>query len=305
MPGVVVHAFALRTLLNHDWIRGENLLGTWLVALTSALLVCLSVYLVRPWAALLVMLGAGAAVLAISVIAFRARVWIGPVEPLLCLVLSGLVGFVYRSAFARQSLDRFAGEEAARSLERHGSIDTRVQRATVLFADVRGYTTLSETLSPAELMEVLNEHFEWMDGIIVRHEGRVDKHIGDALMAVFEGTRRGKSHAERAVRAAQEMVATAGARRGRAAEIEFGIGVHTGETSTGVLGHKERKQEFGTIGDAVNVAARLEQNTRALDVQLLVSEDTIHEGDVNDLRRLEPLTLKGRTEPVVVYTLPN
>lgn len=306
MPGVVVHAFALRTLLNGDWIRNDFQAPTWGIAVLCALLVCLSVYLLRPWAVLLAMFGTAALALGLSMAAFRARLWLGPVEPLLSIGLAGLLGFVYRAGFARRNLERFAGAEAARCLEREGTIDTKVHRATVLFADVRGYTTLSESLSPAELMEVLNQHFEWMDGIIERHGGRVDKHIGDALMAVFEGSRRGQGHAERAVRAALEMIDTAGLRKGPAAEIEFGIGVHTGEISTGVLGHRERKQEYGTIGDAVNVAARLEQNTRSAAVPLLVSEESVNEfGAAFRLRRLEPLQLKGRAEPVVVYTLPS
>lgn len=304
MPGVAVHAFALRTLFNRDWIRNDSYLATWVVAVLAALAVCLSLYLLRPWAALGAMVATCLLVVAVSVLAFRARYWIGPFEPILSASLAGLFGFVVRSAFARQSLERFAGVEAAGYLEREGAIQTRVQEATIVFADVRGYTALSETLSPAELMDVLNEHFEWMDGIIIRHGGRVDKHIGDALLAVFEETRRGPGHAERAVAAAREMLQTANCRRGPAAEIGFGVGLHTGEISKGILGQKRGKQEYGIIGDAVNVAARLEQSTRLLDVPVLISEETVrHLKTGEGLRRLEPLRLKGKAEPVGVYTL--
>jgi adenylate cyclase len=302
LPGVAVHACALKTLLDRAWVREEAAWATWLLATALAGGVAVAVLYLRPWGGLLALVAALAVGAAISVAAFQARVWLGLIEPALAVGLTATFGFVARAAAARVSLERFAGAEAARELER-GGIHTRTQQATILFADVRGYTTLSESLSPAELMDVLNAHFRWVDGIIARHGGRVDKHIGDALMAVFEGTRAGRGHAERALRAAAEIVRTADARSGPAAEIDFGIGLHTGEISTGLLGDS-RKQEYGSIGDAVNVAARLQQATRDLDVRLLVSEDTHRAaGETLPLRALEPLLLKGKSEPIGAYTL--
>lgn len=303
-PGVVVHACALQTLLDRAAPRGLAPWWTLCLAVAAGIMAILSAYRLRPLAAFaaLVALIAGIWVLAFGL--YRAGTWIGPVEPTLAVAWFGFVGFLASSSFARGIIARYAGKQVAEQLATTGSIRAGGQTATVFFADVRGYTSLSETLSPAELMAVLNEHFRWMDGIVERHGGRVDKHIGDAMMAVFEGTRGGRNHAERALAAASEMVRDAGKRRGAAAEITFGIGIHTGDIFTAELG--SAKQEVGTVGDAVNVAARLEQSTRTVGVTVLASEDVVREaGREAELRPLEPLALKGKSEPVAVYTLPD
>src|SRR5207247_1172440 len=109
------------------------------------------------------------------------------------------------------------------------------------------------------------------------HGGRVDKHVGDAMMAVFEGTREGCTHAARALEAAAELVGGAEQRRGAASRLAFGIGIHTGAIFTAELG--ERKREVGTVGDAVNIAARLEQSTRAAGVPVLISEEAARQAN--------------------------
>ncbi len=301
LPGVTVHASALHTLLQGGWTQQQGQAVAWLVTLTAVLLPTLAVSRLRPWPALLAALAVAATVVAGSVLALWRGYWIGPWQPLLATVPFIVFGFVRRSAFFGSMLRRYAGTEAERQLVSRGRVETRTQRATVLFADVRGYTDLSETLEPSELMEVLNEHYRWLDGLVEKHGGRVDKHIGDAMMAVFEGAARGRPHAARALDAAREMVRTAGGRQGPAAGLAFGIGLHTGEVSTGELGRE--KAEYGSVGDAVNVAARLQQATRAAGVVVLLSEETAAETGTAGLRELEPLTLRGRSAPVAVYTL--
>lgn len=302
LHGVLVHACALQTLTNADWVD-DQAVATWVLTLLAAAVATLATYRLRPLAAGGGVLGVALLCMALSVLLYRWRIWVSPVQPVLATLLFGAAGLGSGHALSRRMLERYAGEEAARQLSTHGRVESRAQRATVFFADLRGYTTLSEQLSPAELMEVLNDHYRWMDGIVEKHGGRVDKHIGDAMMAVFETGRRGDNPAERAIRAAEAMVSTAGARRGRSSELRFGIGIHTGEIFTGALGGS-RREEYGSVGDTVNVAARLESATRDLGVALLVSAETTHEAGMADrLKPLPPVVLKGKTEPVPVYTL--
>lgn len=302
LPGVLVHAVLLQTLLDHAWVPDGSRLPTWLLTALAAVGVVLALFRFRPLGALVAITGIAGASFGACVVAFRLGYWIGPLQPLLAVGSFSMLGFAWRSGSFRGMLDRFAGAEAAGQLAALGRLQTRTRRATLFFADVRAYTDLSARLSPVELMDVLNEHYRWIDGIVERHGGRVDKHIGDAMMAVFD---RGADavHARAALAAAEEAVRTAGRRQGPAACLEFGIGIHTGEVTSGTLG--KVKQEYGSVGDAVNVAARLEQLTRDLAVPALFSEATVRlAGAEERLRHLDTVTLKGRAEPVTVYTLP-
>lgn len=305
MPGVYVHAHAVQTLLDRSELTA-GWLGTWVLCGLAGGLALLAAHRLRPLAAFVSILALAAAGFGVAVLALRApfHYWLDPLQPAAAALVFGGYRLLWQSSVTRRMLELFAGSEAAEQLVQHERIASRSLDATILFADVRGYTDLAEQLSPAELMDVLNEHYRWLDAVIARHGGRVDKHIGDAMMAVFEGVRDGKSHAERALDSAAEMLRRAPERGGRSAELQFGIGVHTGAIVIGTLG--QEKREYGTVGDAVNVAARLQQSTRLAGVAVLVSEETARAAGCEErLRRLEPLSLKGKSEPVVVYTLPD
>lgn len=304
IPGVLAHACVLNAYLNDYWVSDPRRMQTWLLSAASVMIIALAGYLLRPLGTLLVLVATCLLTGALAVQGIVRGEWISFLHVWLAAVLSAIVGFGFRFAFAASALSRYAGADAARQLLLQRSIRARTQTATIFFADVRDYTQHSEQLSPVELMLLLNEHYTWMDHIIEKHRGRVDKHIGDAMMAVFEDVHRGKGHARRAIDAARELVASAGARQGRAAELGFGVGIHTGEVVTGELGTGS-KVEYGSIGDAVNVAARLEQSTRLMEVVVLVSEDVAASaGEQVDLRPLGPISLKGKSEPVSVFTLP-
>ncbi len=303
VPGVIVHAAAAQTLLNRDWIREQGMLGGWVLTLLLCLMASSAGYLLKPFLSFAgVAASVGLALFAGVYFFVQQRQWINFMPAAVGAPLAWMLAVSMRAWFARRMLERFAGVDAAGQLEATGGLRARTQTATILFADVRGYTDLSERLNPAELMDVLNEHFQWMDGVVARHGGRVDKHMGDAMMAVFEPRRGKPDHAARALAAAREMVACASQRKGPAAELEFGIGIHTGEISTGALGRG--KLEYGSVGDAVNVAARLQQSSASVGAIVLVSEEAYRDaGEPEGFRAMEPMTLKGRSEPVSVFTL--
>lgn len=179
---------------------------------------------------------------------------------------------------------------------------------TVLFSDIRSFTTISETMPPRELLDFLNEYFSGMVESILRHHGVVDKFIGDAIMAVFGAPLPEPDDPLQAVRAALEMrAALQKINRGFAErglpEIKTGIGLHYGQVVAGNMGHSER-MEYTVIGDTVNVASRLEGMTKELDCDLLISEDLYaqieHDVDAEPLRKIK---VKGREEEIMVYRL--
>jgi len=182
--------------------------------------------------------------------------------------------------------------------------ETRV--VTIVFADIRGYTQVGETMSPQELVDLLNGYLGVLTEAIWAEKGTLTMFIGDALMAIFNAPLPQPDHALRGVRAAWAMrqaIERYTAMHGAAQpSVSYGIGVNTGPAVVGNIGARGRLQNYTAIGDAVNVAARLQAAASA--GQILLSEATYGlVRDVVDARPLPPLALKHRAEPVPAYEL--
>jgi class 3 adenylate cyclase/ligand-binding sensor protein len=178
--------------------------------------------------------------------------------------------------------------------------------ASVLFSDIRNFTTRSERLTPAEVVEMLNEYFEEMVEAIFAHEGTLDKFIGDAVLAVFGAPIPSEENARNAVKAAQQMLTKLAAlnekRTARGQQpIEIGIGIHTGKIMGGNIGSKKR-MEYTVIGDTVNVAARLESLSKNYPEAIIISEDTFKMvQDLVDVAGAEEVQLKGKTAATRIH----
>jgi adenylate cyclase len=179
-------------------------------------------------------------------------------------------------------------------------------QVTILFTDIRSFTTISEKMDARALVALLNEYFTEMVGIVMQEQGVVDKYIGDAIMAVFGAPVPKPDDAVHAVRAAVRMRQALVHLNARLAErglapLRTGIGIHTGEVVAGNIG-SDRRMEYTVIGDPVNVASRLESNTKDLGVNVLISEDTYElTKHVVVARPIKALTVKGRARPVTAY----
>ncbi len=173
---------------------------------------------------------------------------------------------------------------------------------TVLFTDIRGFTSWAERAEPEALVADLNQYFGVLVEIVHRHGGVVDKFIGDGLMAVF-GLDDGQDAPAQAVRAAREMLAAMPALRAQLGhDLRMSVGVHTGEVISGAIGASDRL-EFTVVGDAVNTAARVESLTRELGVDLLVTEAVWRAiGEPAGWRPLGQRAVRGRQETVALYT---
>jgi adenylate cyclase len=176
------------------------------------------------------------------------------------------------------------------------------QEITVLFGDIRGYTTLSEGLSPQQVVGMLNGYLAVATRAIFREEGTLDKYIGDAVMALFNAPLPQPDHALAALRAALGMQRDL---KQLAAEanlpVAYGVGINTGPAVVGNIG-TEQLMNYTAIGDAVNVAARLQSSVPAGEVWFSESTYALVEGRVEAVRG-ELLTVKGRRQPVQVYRL--
>ncbi len=179
---------------------------------------------------------------------------------------------------------------------------------TVLFSDIRGYTTLTEKLKAAEVVSMLNEYFETMVEAVFHCEGTLDKFIGDALMAVFGAPLPLSNHAASAVKSAldmrQRLVLFNCDRRSKGQpELRIGIGLSSGEVVSGNIG-SQRKMDYTVIGDGVNLSARLESITKQYGCDIVLSEHTYeHCKDQIWVRELDLIRVKGKQEPVRIYEL--
>jgi adenylate cyclase len=179
---------------------------------------------------------------------------------------------------------------------------------TVLFTDIRDFTTLSEAMAPRDVLEFLDDYFGHMAQVVKGHDGLVNKFLGDGMLAFWGVPDRSPDHAELALKAALDMrkklveLNQAREKAGRA-PVRFGIGVHTGTVAAGMLGGADQ-HEYTVIGDAVNVASRIEGLTKSHAVDILVSESTrLKAGERFTARRVAEEKVKGRAETVVVYAL--
>ncbi|WP_421996097.1 adenylate/guanylate cyclase domain-containing protein [Reyranella sp.] len=179
--------------------------------------------------------------------------------------------------------------------------DNKRKNMTVLFSDIRNFTTLSEGMTPDENFAFINAYLERMGPVIRDHNGFIDKYIGDAIMALFES-------ADDALAAGLDMLATLDAFNAERvaagqAPLGIGIGLNTGSLMMGTIGEKHR-MDGTVISDAVNLASRVEGLTKTYGVGLLVTQDTVDQlsdPQAWDLRPIDVVVVKGKTRPVTVY----
>ena len=178
--------------------------------------------------------------------------------------------------------------------------------ATVLFADIRRFALMSQTMTPRNTVSMLNEFFTEMVEVIFTRGGMLDKYIGDGLMAIFGAPVTGSADADNALYVANEMIRALGAFNQRRVQrgfepIEIGIGLATGEVLAGSVGASKR-MEYTAIGNNVNLAARLESATKYYGTPVLLAATTVDElKSPAALRRLDLIQAKGITQPTWVY----
>ena len=219
---------------------------------------------------------------------------------------SSLLERVASSRVTAERLARYFSPSVARAIAAEGATSKERRDVTVLFVDVRGFTSLAETLDPAEAVTILNEYFEALVDLVFRHGGTLDKYLGDGLLAYFGAPRANPLHARDALRCALAMIddvkiVNARRRERGAIELRIGIGLHTGPVVVGDVG-AARRREFTIIGDTVNVASRVEGLTKLHSVDVVCTSSTReHATEEFAWRSLGPTRLRGRDRDVELW----
>jgi adenylate cyclase len=245
------------------------------------------------------------------------RAWLPMTPSLLGVVLSygGLTLLEYvreqgeRLRYRAQFMKYVSPEVVADILEnREGlALGGKRRHITVLFSDVRGFTGISEKISPEQVVSFLSQYFAEVTQIVFKHGGTVDKFIGDGMMAVFGAPKSHGDDALRAVKTAIEMIELVKTKAPEWSQIlgkapSIGVGINSGEAVVGSIG-SELRSDYTAIGDTVNLASRLETLTKELGVPLVVSETTVAELNGKlELRPLQRVRVVGREAPLLVFT---
>jgi adenylate cyclase len=322
-PGVITHATFVENVLRGELLERAGAVFVLELVLMLAVSVGLAVVFakVSSFAALPTFLVAAGGWTAVAVLALRrADVVLAMGMPLAQMLTMFLVSTSYRffseereKRRARETFSRFLAPAIVEDvLAKGGSVqlggDKRV--LTVLFSDIRGFTTISEKLDPHVLLELLNEYLTPMTDIVVSdHQGTLDKYIGDAIMAFWGAPTPQPDHALRACRAALTMLERLAKLREKWRErglpdIDIGIGINTGPMSVGFVGSQDRFYNYTVLGDAVNLASRLEGANKEYGTRIILGPST-HD-DVKDavvVRELDLVRVKGKREPVHIYEL--
>ncbi len=318
-PGVFTHAAMVSNILsNHFLVR------PWaLVMLEAALMVMLCLALgfgiPRVHFALKVTLIAAATLgwVAVSYAAFLRGLQVSMAVPVIGLLVTSFgVTFLGYLSVDREKLkmkstfSRYLGEDVIEiALENPERLNQGEKRdMTVLFSDIRGFTTLSERMTPEALASFINEYLSPMTAIVFEEKGTLDKYIGDALMAFWNAPLDQPDHALRACRAAVKMLEKLDAlkktwRENGLPELEIGIGVNSGPMVVGNMGSDVRV-DYTVLGDAVNLGSRLEGTNKEYDTRIIISESTWQQvKDELVCRRLGAVRVKGKRLPVGIYEL--
>ncbi|HEY7791505.1 MAG TPA: adenylate/guanylate cyclase domain-containing protein [Vicinamibacterales bacterium] len=316
MPGIQVHAAVADDVLSGRFMQPAPATTRIAIVLAFGLLIGLAATLLPAWWATLVSLVALGGLVALGLHEFAVGYWLNLTQPALtgALALFAGVGYQYvvegrEKRAVTRLFGRFVSPEVHKQLLADPSLARlggERRRMTVLFSDIRGFTTASEQGEPETIVHLLNEYFTQMVETVFRHGGTLDKFVGDMVMALFGAPVEDARHADQAVQTALAMLeelARLNARwrtEGRP-PIEIGIGISTGPMIAGHVG-SEQIMSYTVIGDAVNLGARLESLTKDYGARIIISDETRRSlTGAYDIRPLGEVVVKGKTQPVAIF----
>lgn len=317
-PGVEVHANMIAGILDQDikqqpaYMLGAEVLWLLLVGMTLSILLPL----LTPMRAILVSCVVFATSQGLSQLLWQYTDIVMPIANSLVMIallfaLNMSYGYFVESRTKRQITNLFGQyvpTELVDEMSKHPesvSMEGESRDMTVLFSDVRGFTTISEGLDPKELSALMNEFLTPLSRVVYKHRGTIDKYMGDCIMAFWGAPLPDALHARNAILSGMEMLATLDALQARFKArgwppIKIGVGVNTGRISVGNMG-SEVRIAYTVMGDEVNLASRLEGITKQYGVGMIVGENTREITPEFVYRELDRVRVKGKDKPVAIY----
>lgn len=316
VAGVFVHATVIRNLIERDAVTELGFPPRSILTIVFALVVACAACMLAPGSALIAWLGLTAVYAAVAVGAFVHALALPLAEPALASLAALAMMIAYRfvladrdERFLRQSFAFYLAPEVIDTMVASGKMPAlggEMRNVTMFFSDLSGFSSIAETMTPVELVTLMNEYLSGMTDIIEAQGGYVDKYIGDSIVAMFGAPAEDSAHARNAVRAAlkcHEKLADLNA--GNPAFAGHGlshrIGLNSGEAVVGNIGSR-RRFNYTVMSDTVNVASRLEGANKYYGTAIMVSESTMAQtGDAFAWRELDAIRVQGRGEAIRVF----
>ncbi|MGE4266262.1 MAG: CHASE2 domain-containing protein [Deferribacterales bacterium] len=315
-PGVSLHYVALSNLLNNEFLNTSHVYDYSSVVVLMLVIFMIS-YLRKQHYRIMLYIGSFAATLAASYAMFifgnhwQHEFYTMAPSALMIMTLESFAFFTVerKAKEVKKAFASYVSPELVEEIQKNPDklkLGGEERFITIMFSDIRGFTTLSEKLTASELTSMLNKIHDPMTKVVLRNKGMLDKYIGDAMMALFNTPLDLPDHADMAVKTALELIRTLHEINGRFTEtglpnIDVGVGVNSGPAVCGNMGSTVRF-EYTAIGDSVNLASRLEGLCKAYKTRIVVSEYTLAHCKQQYLsRKLDKVRVKGKKEPVEIY----
>ncbi len=322
-PGIELHATVAANALEHRFLRYDGatqMLELLCILTLPVLLGVVLAFMPGTFAALAAFVGVTALFWGVNYLAFTR--WLQDmtlIYPLLGLALTYLGSEAWRNLVVerkgrqlKKAFSNYVSPDLVKEIEKNPDslvLGGEQRELSVLFSDIRGFTTVSENLTPPELVTLLNEYLSPMTRIVLEERGTLDKFIGDAVMALYNAPLDLPEHALHACRTAVRMLEELErlnsdfAHRGMQT-LDIGVGINTGPAVVGNMG-ADIRFDYTAIGDAVNLASRLEGLNKYYGTHILVSEETCRQLPVGafTLREVDRVRVKGKQQPIVMYEL--
>ncbi|MFO0794521.1 MAG: adenylate/guanylate cyclase domain-containing protein [Candidatus Brocadiaceae bacterium] len=314
-PGVEIVANVINTILEKRFITTLQPWQTVCIIIFLGMLISFTSFSLSPVYGGIAAFSIAASYIYLSIFLFNHySIWLHLVCPADVVPLTYTIVFAYRYSIEDKEKRRiwkifkhYVSEEVVEELLQYpGTIPlggNRVQ-VTVLFADIRDFTSFSENRDPWQVVAVLNSFFARMVDIILKNKGTLDKYIGDGLLAFFGAPITRSGHADMAVISAIEMVSqleTLNRELNLDKPLSIGIGIHSGEAIVGNIGSAQ-KMEYTIIGDTVNIASRIERITRESNANILITGETFELlNNRGNISLDKEVVLRGRTKPIMIY----
>ena len=315
-PGVDIQATNLDNLITNDFL----IQTTTFQDVVSVIILLLATFLVIKYFSLFVSISLNALIMllyiTLCIVCYKFNLVISVITPIALQVIMMTISYSYRFILEGQNkekikcaMGKYISEDVMQNVVKNiDKLKLGGKRAnvTVLFADIRGFTSMSENMSAEEVSEILNEYFTAIEPIIGKYNGVINKFIGDAVLAIFGEPIQDKDHARNGVKCANEMLQTVEKLRAKwlkegKPKIEIGIGINTGEAFVGNIG-SEARLEYTVIGDTVNLASRIEAYNKVYKTSFLISATTYQEvRDLADVIKISEVSIRGKAKRLNIY----
>lgn len=315
-PGVDIQATNLDNILHNEFLIQTTLFQDVL----SVLIIILATFLVIKYFSLFVSLGIIALMMityiTFCIVCYKFNIVISVITPITLQVIAMAMAYSYRFILEGQNkekikkaMGKYISNDVMQNVVKNiDKLKLGGKRAnvTVLFADIRGFTSMSEKMSAEEVSMILNEYFTEIEPIISKYNGVINKFIGDAVMAIFGEPIQDKNHALNSVECANEMLLKVDElqkkwlKEGKP-KIEIGIGINTGEAFVGNIG-SESRLEYTVIGDVVNLASRIESYNKVYKTKFLISSTTYEKvRNIADVIKISEVSIRGKAKKLDIY----